>query len=122
MYANFDFYQNEYKGILITDSGEYDYFAERASDILAQYAARIGTDTEEKQVTFKKAQCRIADILFGDFKTSKFGASKIASESVNGYYNVAYGTQAHSEVVGQIAEAIRTYLGRWLYRGIPVVY
>ena len=106
MYADYAFYQSTYKGFMIPEA-DYDYFAERASDELAQYAAKIGTNTVEKQDAFKKAQCRIADILFGDFKTSKFGASKIASESVNGYYNVAYGAQSHSDVVGKIAEAIR---------------
>lgn len=121
MYADYTFYQNTYKGFLI-QSGEYDYFAERASDELALYAARIGTDGEDKQLAFKKAQCRIADILYGDFKSSKYGTAKITSESVNGYYNVAFSAAASSEIRGLIASAIRTYLGQWLYRPVKVIY
>lgn len=121
MYADYDFYRDAYKGILIP-SGEYDYFAERASDELAPYAAKIGTDTADKQTAFKKAQCRIADIIFGDFKSSKYGTAKVGSESVNGYYNVSYSAASHSEITGLIAEAIRTYLGSFLYRSVKVIY
>lgn len=121
MYADYDFYHTAYKGILM-ERGEYDYFAERASDELAPYAAKIGMNTEEKQTAIKKAQCRIADIIFGDFKSSRFGTAKIGSESVNGYYTVAQSAASNSEIRGLIAEAIRTYLGCFLYRSIKVIY
>lgn len=113
MFASFDYYKDTYKGFLIS-SEEYPYFAERATEILERYSAMIGTDTAEKMAAFQKAQCRIADILYGDFKTSKFGASKINSESVNGYYTVAYGTSGQAEMTGKINDAIGIYLGRWL--------
>ena len=121
MYANYDYYHNTYKGFLIPQS-DYDYFAERASDELAPYAARIGMDTADKQTAFKKAQCRIADIMFGDFKSSEYGTAKKSGESVNGYYTVSYAAASHSEITGLISEAIRTYLGSWLYRTVKVVY
>ena len=121
MYADYNYYHTTYKGFLIP-SDNYDYFAERASDELAPYARRIGTNTEEKQTAFKKAQCRIADIMFGDFKSSEYGTAKKGGESVNGYYTVSYTAAAHSEITGLIAEAIRTYLGAWLYRPVKVVY
>lgn len=120
MFADWNFYKDTYKGFLISET-EFGYFGERASDVLASYAAAIGTDTDEKLTAFKKTECRIADILFGDFKTSKFGAAKINSESVNGYYTVAYGASTQSDVTAKVDDAIRVYLGRWLVRRARVI-
>ena len=74
-YADFEYYQNSYKGILITSADEYSYFAERAGDELAPFANRV-PDTEEGQTALKRCACRIADILYGDWKQSKNGVSK----------------------------------------------
>lgn len=40
-YADFEYYQNSYKGILITSADYYAYFAERAGDELAPFATRV---------------------------------------------------------------------------------
>ena len=114
MYADYSFYTNNYKGFLIPQEN-YDYFAERASDELAPYAARIGMTEEDRAAAIKKAQCRIADILFGDFKSSKYGTAKITSESVHGYYTAAFSAASTSDIRLKIAEAIQVYLGQWLY-------
>lgn len=113
MYADFDFYQNNYKGILITSADDYAYFAERAGDELAPFVNRI-PDTEEAQTALKRCSCRIADILYGDWKQSKNGVSKISSESVSGYYSVSYATPTYGQIRIQINGAITLYIGRYV--------
>ena len=112
-YADFDFYRNEYKGILIKDNGEYAYFGERAGDELASFAKRIPTD-ETAQTDLKKCACAVADILFGDFKQSKNGIAKINSESVSGYYSVSYSAPDSTGVSRLINATIMKYLGGYI--------
>lgn len=123
--ANFDFYQNEYQGITITDSSEYAYFAERASDELAPFVNRV-PKAEEAQKQLQRCACRIADIIYADYKSSKYGngSPKITSESVSGYYSVTFGTQTSndgiSQVRHQISTAISLYIGRYIFKSLRV--
>ena len=112
-FADFDFYRNSYKGILITSDWIYSIFAERAGDELALFANRIPND-DEAQNALKRCACRIADILYGDWKQSKNGVSKINSESVSGYYSVSYATPTYGQIRLQINSAIALYLGRYV--------
>lgn len=112
-YADFEFYQNDYHGILITNSNDYAYFAERAGDELAPFANRV-PDTVEGQTALKRCACRIADILYGDWKQSKNGVSKISSESVSGYYSVSYATPEYGQIRIQINGAITLYIGKYV--------
>lgn len=119
-YADFDFYKNTYKGIIITSDGDYAYFAERAGDTLARFACRI-PDTEEAQLALQKCSCAISDILYGDYKSSKNGTQKQNSESVSGYYSVSYSTPTASELNALIYDKIRIYLSKWLVVGTRLV-
>ena len=112
-YADFDYYRNAYHGILIKSADDYAYFAERAGDELAPFANRV-PDTEEAQTALKRCACRIADILYGDWKQSKNGVSKISSESVSGYYSVSYATPTYGQIRLQINSAIALYIWRYV--------
>lgn len=115
-YANWNFYKDEYLGIVIESQDEYAYFAERASDELAQYAKCI-PDTNEAQTALKRCACRIADILFCDFKASKYG-QKITSESVSGYYSVGFSANDTSEIKRLVNNTIKLYLGRYILKRV----
>ena len=112
-YADFDYYQNAYHGILITSADDYAYFAERAGDELAPFANCVPND-DEAQTALKRCACRIADILYGDWKQSKNGVSKISSESVSGYYSVSYATPEYGQIRIQINGAITFYIGKYV--------
>ena len=112
-YADFEYYQNSYKGILITSADYYAYFAERAGDELAPFANRV-PENEDAQTALKRCACRITDILYGDWKQSKNGVSKISSESVSGYYSVSYATPTYGQIRLQINSAIALYIGRYV--------
>ena len=113
-YADFEYYQDSYKGILITSADDYAYFAERAGDELAPFVNRV-SGTEEGQTALKRCACRIADILYGDWKQSKNGVSKINSESVSGDYSVSYATPTYGQIRLQINSAIALYIGRYVF-------
>lgn len=127
MIADFEFYKTEYHGIIITEESDYAYHAERASDELALYVRRI-PQNDEAQRALKRCACAIADILYGEFKLSKFGSTsgKIASESVSGYYSVSYGTTSGTEAIkalkSQIDNTIAKYLGGYLLGAVKVIY
>lgn len=112
-YADFNYYKSEYLGLTVNNEDEYAYFAERASDELARYAKCL-PDTEEAQTALKKCACRVTDILYGDFKSSKNG-QKITSESVSGYYTVGYASNDFATIQKLIRQAVNTYLGKFLF-------
>lgn len=120
MVADWDYYHDEYHGQAIQSADEYPFFAEGAGDELAPFISRI-PNTEEAQRALKRCACRITDIIYGDYKTSKYGygGNKITSESVNGYYSVSFGnagggTEALKTLRRYINNAIALYLGKWI--------
>ena len=118
--TDYQFYKNTYLGIVIDDSTQYPYFAERAGEQLALYAKDI-PNTEEAQNALKRCECRIADILFEDFSSSKYG-QKISGESVSGYYSVSYAINDIETVNRLIRNAINLYLGRYIFKVAKVIY
>ena len=121
MLADFDFYQKEYKGIVITDANSYGYFGERASDELALYSNRdIFKNDEDAKNQLKKCACRIADIVYSSTNGGK--GKNIASESVAGYYSVSYTQLTNSQITGQINTAIKLYIGKYLIGSKPILW
>lgn len=120
--ADYDFYKNEYKGIVIADANSYAYFGERASDELALFSQRkVFDDDETAQNQLKRCACRIADILYAS--TNGKGVNKnITSESIAGYYNVSYGQVDLKQVQGQINSAITLYIGKYLIGSKKVMW
>ena len=115
MLADYDFYKNEYKGIVIADANSYAYFGERASDELALFSRNPVFEIDETAKSqLKKCACRIADIMYAS--TNGKGVKKnIASEGVAGYYNVSYAQVDDKQVQAQINSAINLYIGRYLF-------
>lgn len=108
MLADYDFYKNTYKGIVIADANSYEYFGERASDELAPFL--FIEDTEALQ----KCACSIADILYSTSSAGKAIGKSITSESVAGYYSVSYAAMSQAEIKSQINSAIRKYLSKYI--------
>lgn len=126
MIADFEYYKNQFHGIVIPSDEEYIYFAERAGDELALYVNRV-PNTNDAQTALKRCACRVADIIYGDFKLSKYGSQsgKISSESVSGYYSVSFATTGGIEAISalkrQINTAITLYLGKYILGARKVV-
>ena len=118
--ADFVFYKNDYKGILIASENDYAYFAERAGDELAPFANRV-PDNDEAQNALKRCACNIADTLYGVWKQSKNGVAMMTSESVSGYYSVSYSATTDAQVRARINNAIAMYIGRYVLGARKVV-
>lgn len=108
MLADYDFYKNVYKGIVIADANSYEYFGERAGDELALYSYL------ENNTDMQKCACAIADILYSTSSGGKAIGKNVTSESIAGYYSVSYGSVTQAEIKSQINSAIKKYLGKYV--------
>lgn len=111
MLADYDFYKNTYKGIVIADANSYEYFGERAGDELALFSYLADTDGK---ADLQKCACAIADILYSTSSGGKAIGKNVTSESISGYYSVSYGSFTQAEIKSQINSAIRKYLGKYI--------
>ena len=90
MYAEYDFYLNDYKGSVIPDATAYDGVAVEASAYLDYITAnRIKGEELPSAVAdkVKLAQCAIADVCYKQSQDDV--ANAVASESV-GNHSVTY--------------------------------
>ena len=88
MYAEYDFYLNDYKGSAIPDALSYDRAAVEASAFLDYVTHNHIKDlAEEIMVKVKLAQCAIADVCYRQAQDEV--ANVISSESV-GNHSVTY--------------------------------
>lgn len=108
MLADYDFYKNKYKGIVIADANSYEYFGERASDELAPFSYL------EKNADMQKCACSIAEILYSTSSGGKAIGKNVTGESIAGYYSVSYGSITQAEIKSQINSAIKKYLGKYI--------
>lgn len=88
MYADYDFYTNNYKGSVIPDAPSYDRFAVDASAFLDYVTHNHIKDlADEIMVKVKLAQCAIADVCYKQAQDDV--ANVVSSESV-GNHSVTY--------------------------------
>ena len=88
MYAEYDFYINDYKGSVIPDAPGYDRAAVEASAYLDYITHNHIKDlADEIMVKVKLAQCAIADVCYKQAQDES--ANVVSSESV-GNHSVSY--------------------------------
>ena len=94
MYAEYDFYLNDYKGSVIPDAPNYDRAAVEASAYLSYITHnRVDTEvlTDEVKTKVKLAQCAVADVCYRQMQDDV--ANAVSSESV-GNHSVTYAARA----------------------------
>lgn len=92
MYAEYDFYLNDYKGSVIPDAPNYDRVAVEASAFLDYVTHNHIKDlADDIMVKVKLAQCAIADVCYR--QTQDDVANVVSSESV-GNHSVTYAARA----------------------------
>ena len=88
MYADYDFYLNDYKGSVIPDAPNFERAAIEASAYLDYIThSRIKDLTEEIMAKVKLAQCAVADVCYKQAQDDV--ANVVSSESV-GNHSVTY--------------------------------
>lgn len=117
-YADFDFYQNIFKGKLIVDKDSFDRMAVESSFFLNE--ATLGRISEPIIDEVKIATCAIAEITHKEYLQNN--EDQIASETV-GPHSVSYvkNTKTSKDYTKEKQKVIRMYLLNTglLYRGIP---
>lgn len=116
MYAEYDFYLNDYKGSVIPDAPNYDRAAVEASAFLDYVTHNHIKDlTEEIMAKVKLAQCAIADVCYKQEKEDV--ANVVSSESV-GNHSVTYAAK-----VGNKQRELEKYSKAKIYlRGTGLLY
>jgi hypothetical protein len=118
-YADYDFYQNQYKGSVVPSS-EFEELSERAteyvdsqilvniSDIYTDYPSVIPTE-------LKKCVCRLCEIAYLEMNNPK-----VASESVGSYSRSFENNGTSQSYESRLNFAMRVFLGKTglLYKGI----
>ena len=94
MYAEYDFYLNDYKGSVIPDAPSYDRAAVEASVYIDYVTHNATMDDELPESVMRKvklAQCAVADVCYRQAQDDV--ANVVSSESV-GNHSVTYATKA----------------------------
>ena len=92
MYAEYDFYLNDYKGSVIPDAPGYDRAAVEASAFLDYITHNHIKDiADEIMVKVKLAQCAIADVCY---KQSQDDVANVVSSESVGNHSVTYAAKA----------------------------
>lgn len=116
-YADFNFYQNIFKGKLITDEDSFDRMAIEASFFLNK--STLGKISEPYIDEVKMAVCAVAEVTHREYVQNN--EDQIASESV-GPHSVSYvkSTKTAEEYSKERLKVARIYLSETglLYRGI----
>ena len=119
MYAEYDFYLNDYKGSAIPDATAYDRAAIEASAYL-DYITHNRIDVEELTEALKDkvklAQCAIADVCYKQAQDDV--ANVVSSESV-GNHSVSY---AVSKVSFKQREIEKYSKAKLYLRGTGLLY
>ena len=95
MYAEYDFYLNDYKGSVIPDASAYDRVAVESSAYIDYITHNHIKDlADEIMVKVRMAQCAVADVCYK--QTRDDAADVISAESV-GNHSVTYATRASNK-------------------------
>ena len=97
MYAEYDFYLNDYKGSTIPDAPSYDRVAVEASaylDYITHNRIKVDELPEAVMGKVKMAQCAIADVCYKQNQDDV--ANVVSSESV-GNHSVTYAAKASNK-------------------------
>lgn len=117
MYADYDFYLNDYKGSIIPDAPSYDRAAIEASAFLDYVTHNHIKDLADSiMVKVKLAQCAIADVCYKQAQDDV--ANVVSSESV-GNHSVTYAVTK----VGYKQRELEKYSKAKIYlRGTGLLY
>ena len=109
MFADYDFYVNNYRGSKIQNAEEYQYLGQKAARYIMRYTNEVNTDTKE-------CECALAEYL--QIATKSNG---INSETIPNAYSVSYGTKDKTTIEEEIGEILGLYLGD-LYSSVGIVH
>lgn len=108
MFANYDYYTNEFGGTKIEDADEYKYLAQQASLYILKYTDKITNNT-------RSCECAISEYLQGVTKQGN-----MTSENIPNFYSVSWSANNKDARMNEINAILELYLGNE-YASVGVV-
>lgn len=99
MFADYEYYLNEYGGSQITTPNDYKYLSRQASRYIIKYTQDINDDT-------KACECALVEYLD---KANKQG--NMTSESIPSAYSVSWSANDKTTRMSEINAILELYLG-----------
>jgi hypothetical protein len=99
MFADFNYYQNEFKGTKIKTTDEYQYLGQQASMYIKRY-------TKDVNETTKSCECALSEYL-----QSVTQQGNMTSESIPNAYSVSWGANDKATRTKEINSILELYLG-----------
>lgn len=99
MFANFEYYQNQFGGTRIKSASEYKYLGQQGARYISKYTTQVNEDTQD-------CECALAEYLQSANKSKG-----ISSESVPNAYSVSYSTKDEKTMMSEINAILELYLG-----------
>lgn len=108
MFANFEYYTNEFGGTKIQDENEYKYLGKQASRYIKQYTDEVNDDT-------MACECAISEYLQKSIKQGN-----MTSENIPSAYSVSWSANDNSTKISEINAILELYLGGKYYSSVGI--
>ncbi len=122
MFADFEFYQQEYHGTAIKTAPSYSYYGGLAAEYIEQATfGRAISANGDNLKKIKKCECKLADILAVNHEDGNESEREVKSESVGGWSKTfAENKRSDEALASKIRSTLNLYLGLTglLYSGI----
>ena len=99
MFADFQYYQNEFKGTKIKTADEYQYLGQQASMYIKRYTNQVNSNT-------MACECALSEYL-----QSVAQQGNMTSESIPNAYSVSWGANDKTTRTKEINSILELYLG-----------
>lgn len=109
MFADFEYYTNEFGGSKIKDEKEYKYLGQQASKYIEKYTKDVNENTQS-------CECAISEYLQ---RANKQG--NMTSESIPNAYSVSWGANDTSTRNSEIYAILELYLGDRYLTSVGIV-
>lgn len=99
MFADINYYRNNFGGSQIKTEAEYKYLAQQGDRYIMRYTSEVNTDT-------KDCECALAEYLQRNSM-----ARGISSETIPSAYSVTYNTKDRATFMSEVNAILELYLG-----------
>lgn len=108
MFADFEYYKNEFKGTKVKTADEYAYLGQEASRYILKY-------TNDIDETSKSCECALVEYLQSSKKQGN-----MTSESIPNFYSASWSANDKKTRESEISAILELYLGN-KYSSVGIV-
>lgn len=108
MFADFNYYKENFGGTKIATKEEYNYLARQGCKYIEKYTVEVNENTQD-------CECAISEYLQSSLKQGN-----MTSENIPNYYSVSWGANDNNARLSEINAILCLYLGN-LYSSVGIV-